>query len=160
MKGRNRCDLDHLFDYTLTTQMFEEPENGRPPFLEERKFEVQTDIGKIILQVVELPSYKWVVITQANLLKMNGSLQVGFPTPYVTVALHQSHDPSVLNLENNSDNPESDDLCKRLSKQMNCAVVLSMNVEVELSIKDRKSIFEFLSTVLKAKQPPKEQPSK
>ena len=58
-----------------------------PAFLQERKFEIQADIGKIVLQIVDLPAYKWIIITQAKSLKINGNLQVGFPTPYVRLVL-------------------------------------------------------------------------
>ena len=53
--------------------------------MEERKFEIQTDIGKVVLQIIELPAYKWVIISEAKSLKMNGNLQLGFPTPYVSI---------------------------------------------------------------------------
>ena len=59
------------------------------PGISNNLYEMPSDVGNLTIQVISFPTYKWVIVTNSHLLKVEGSLQVGMKTPYVTVSLRR-----------------------------------------------------------------------
>jgi hypothetical protein len=54
------------------------------PKAQKKTFEIVTSAGKLFIEVNALSKYFFVVVAYAGLLKIDGSLQVAYPTPYVS----------------------------------------------------------------------------
>ena len=97
--------------------------------LENNLYELGTDVGPVTIQMISLPSYVWIIVTHSRKLNMDGSLQLAIQTPYVLDSLTQEEKPTVINLGVDEHQASSNDLCRKVSADLGCAVVLSMNME-------------------------------
>lgn len=50
---------------------------------EKKTFEIVNQLGKLLIEVNVFAKYFFVIVTYAGLLKVDGTLQLAFPTPYV-----------------------------------------------------------------------------